>query len=313
MKVEKSCGAVVFKQTNDRRYYLLVQQKEGFWAFPKGYIEEGETEEKCAEREVEEETGLILLPFKEGFHEVDEHPIPNTDRIKQVVYFLGEALNIEDFFTQEPKFQEELLDARFVTLQKAKELLTWESRLALLQKAEDYLEAEKKDEAFCRGANPVLAEAKDIAVSKGMKSLLSDKNSKEGRVLLEKDGWLLVFTNACHEIFIFTTPQYIETGEHNMELAEYYASMIKKHPEADLSISIGDGYSVCFDKPGISVSVAYGEVYPTAEEILRAAEELLEKITVYGSVARAIASGQPVPRDDTEASKLYYEVFIKSE
>lgn len=314
MKIEKSCGAIVYKLTDDRRYYLLVQQKEGFWSFPKGHIEEGESEENCAEREVEEETGLILLPFKQGFREADEHPIPNTDRIKQIVYFLAEVLNIDDFFTQELRIQEEeLLDARFVTLQEAKELLTWESRLALLQKAEDYLEAEKKDEKFCRGADPVLAEAKDIAVSKGMKSLLSDKDSKAGHVLLEKDGWLLDCTNSCHEIFIFAAPQDITSDEHTMEVAEYYASIIKKHPEADLSLSVGDGYSVRLDKPGLSVCVAYGEVYPTAEEILSAAEGLSEKITVYGPVARAIASGQPVPRDNSAASKLYYEVCNKSE
>lgn len=314
MKIEKSCGAIVYKLTDDRRYYLLVQQKEGFWSFPKGHIEEGESEEKCSEREVEEETGLILLPFKEGFREVDEHPIPNTDRIKRIVYFLAEALYIDDFFTQEPRFQEEeLLDARFVTLQEAKELLTRESSLALLQKAEDYLDAEEKDEAFCRGADPVLAEAKDIAVSKGMKSLLSDENSQSGRVLLGKDGWLLDCTNARHEIIISVSPQDITSDEHSIEVAEYYASIIKKHPEADFSLTIGNGYSLLLDRPGISVSVAYGEVYPTAEEILSAAEDLTDKIKVYGPVVRAIAAGQPVPEDNSEASKLYYEVFLKSE
>lgn len=38
--------------------YLLMIHRRGFWDLPKGKLDEGETIEQCAVREVEEETGL---------------------------------------------------------------------------------------------------------------------------------------------------------------------------------------------------------------------------------------------------------------
>ena len=48
MKYEKSCGAVVFTKINNEIRYVLVQQSEGFHGFPKGHMEDGETEEQTA-------------------------------------------------------------------------------------------------------------------------------------------------------------------------------------------------------------------------------------------------------------------------
>lgn len=314
MKLEKSCGAIVYKLTEEGCYYLLVQQKEGFWAFPKGHIEEGETEEKCAKREIEEETGLILLPFRKGFREVDEHPIPHTDKIKQIVYFLAEAIYLEDFFDQEPKIQKgELLDARFVTPQEAKELLSWESHLSLLQKAEDYLEAEKQDKEFCLSANEVLEEAGNIAVTRGMNRILPAKPPKKGRVLLVKDGWVLDCVNGCHEILITAILPCAVPKERFWEVADYYAAVIKSYPEEVFGFSLGDVDGLVYDRPGIGVSITYDDVYPTVEEILSAADGIAQKLSAYAPVARAIAKDQPVPKDNSVASKLYYEACINPE
>lgn len=62
---EKSCGAVVFRMVNAEAQYLLIKNKRSEnWGFPKGHIEEGETEQETAIREVLEETGLhiCILP-----------------------------------------------------------------------------------------------------------------------------------------------------------------------------------------------------------------------------------------------------------
>ncbi|ANH81017.1 NUDIX hydrolase [Niabella ginsenosidivorans] len=46
--------------TNERNEVLMIFRR-GFWDLPKGKLDEGETIEECAVREVQEETGLIKL------------------------------------------------------------------------------------------------------------------------------------------------------------------------------------------------------------------------------------------------------------
>lgn len=55
---EVSVGAVVFREENGRRLYLLLHYPSGHFDFPKGHIESGETEEMTLRRETEEETGI---------------------------------------------------------------------------------------------------------------------------------------------------------------------------------------------------------------------------------------------------------------
>ena len=74
MKMEKSCGAIVARQTDTGREILLIRHVNGgHWAFPKGHVEENETEEQTALREILEETGLSVTldtgfrVFRAGF------------------------------------------------------------------------------------------------------------------------------------------------------------------------------------------------------------------------------------------------------
>ena len=54
MKFEKSCGCIVL----NNEQVLLVKHNKGHWDFPKGHVEEGETEKQTALREVKEETNI---------------------------------------------------------------------------------------------------------------------------------------------------------------------------------------------------------------------------------------------------------------
>ena len=111
MIYEKSCGAVIFTRMNNEIKYLLIRNLTGIYGFPKGHVEQGETEEQTALREVFEEVGLAvkLVP---GFRSEDEHPIPQKENtMKQIVYFLGEYSNQELTYQKEELTDTDFADA----------------------------------------------------------------------------------------------------------------------------------------------------------------------------------------------------------
>lgn len=59
MKTVTTGGGIATKKTKDGMYIALVK-KEGSLVIPKGHINDGESIEECAVREVWEETGLYV-------------------------------------------------------------------------------------------------------------------------------------------------------------------------------------------------------------------------------------------------------------
>ena len=90
MKIEKSCGAVVFTKENGILQYVIIQAKNGTYGFPKGHLEGNETEKETALREIKEETGLCVK-FVDGFRKETSYTFTwNHEKIfKQVVFFLA--------------------------------------------------------------------------------------------------------------------------------------------------------------------------------------------------------------------------------
>ena len=59
-----SSGGVIIKREESSSFkVLLVEDRFGHWTWPKGIVEEGESLEEAAVREVAEETGLIAEVF----------------------------------------------------------------------------------------------------------------------------------------------------------------------------------------------------------------------------------------------------------
>ena len=122
MKFEKSCGAIV---VNDGKI-LIVKHNAGHIGFPKGHVEEGETEEQTAIREVKEETGIDI--------EVDTnyryllHYSPKEGVEKDVIFFLGKPIG----GTLKPQF-EEVSNAYYMDIDELKDSLTFENTRELFK------------------------------------------------------------------------------------------------------------------------------------------------------------------------------------
>lgn len=116
MKKEKACGCIVIK--NDE--ILIIKQHQGFYGFPKGHMEKGETEVVTAIREVKEETNIdVEIDEKYRF---EMSYIINNHTIKTVVYFLAKAIN-DNIVIQ----KEELLEAKWVKISDVESILTYDN------------------------------------------------------------------------------------------------------------------------------------------------------------------------------------------
>lgn len=135
MTYEKSCGAVLFTIIDGEIRYLLVQQKAGFFSFPKGHVEGEESERETALREIREEVGVNAYLIGE-FREVSEYYIPSLDVQKQVVFFVGEYQD-QKFAAQES----ELLSAQLCSFERALSLIVHDNTKRILQKANDFIVA----------------------------------------------------------------------------------------------------------------------------------------------------------------------------
>ena len=133
MRKEKSCGALVYRIKNGELELLLLKHRfGGHWSFPKGHVEEGETEVETALREVHEETGLTIQ-LEDGFRQsVEYYPRPNIR--KQVVYFLGYA---DDDRTR--RQEEEISEIRWVPLKSAHREVTFRNDKNLINHAKKFL------------------------------------------------------------------------------------------------------------------------------------------------------------------------------
>ncbi|MCL1822747.1 MAG: NUDIX domain-containing protein [Oscillospiraceae bacterium] len=133
MTLEKSCGAVVYRKFHGNTEILLIRhEKSGYWSFPKGHIEDGETEEQTALREIKEETGLDVF-IDSGFRETVIYS-PRRDASKTVVYFIAKSKN-GDVLPREG----EISDTKWVEIDKAAGHLTYDNDRVIVSRAKAFM------------------------------------------------------------------------------------------------------------------------------------------------------------------------------
>lgn len=136
MSYEKSCGCVIYRIADELRVLIIKQARNGNWSFPKGHVEEGETEIQTATREVFEEVGL-KIKIKEGFREaIHYNPRPNVN--KDVIYFVAQS-KISRIKLQ----KEEVSDYKWVRPEQAFKILSFVNDKEILRKALEFIENNK--------------------------------------------------------------------------------------------------------------------------------------------------------------------------
>ncbi len=130
MKKEKSCGCIIL----DNNMVLLVKHNAGHWDFPKGHVENNETEEQTAIREVKEETNIDveIIP---GYRYVIQYS-PKENVIKDVVFFIAKKIS-NNIKAQES----EISIVEWVDIDTAFTQITHtDSKKLLMQVKKDYLQ-----------------------------------------------------------------------------------------------------------------------------------------------------------------------------
>ena len=136
MKKEKSCGVIVYKYLNNNLYILLIKHNVGHWSYPKGHVEDGESEQETALRETKEETN-IDVKLDSNFRVVTTY---NTtyNTVKDVVYFAGMPIN-DEINPQEKEVDE----VKWFKYEDCKNIITYENDYNLLLKLKKYLDGDK--------------------------------------------------------------------------------------------------------------------------------------------------------------------------
>lgn len=130
---ERSCGTVLFTVTDGEPKYLLIRARDGYCGFPKGHMEQGETEEETAFRETWEETSI--KPHVDTAFRCETQYTLKNGNLKTVVYFLGH------FSDQTPAHNEgfESLEYLLLPFKAAHRALTFENAKNILKQADDYI------------------------------------------------------------------------------------------------------------------------------------------------------------------------------
>lgn len=122
----KAAGGVIVRQTaqGETEVLLIHRPHRDDWTFPKGKVEPGETDEACAAREVEEETGLRCA-FGPELPTISH--LDHKGRLKAVRYWVMHPVGGE----AAPRNEVDAVE--WASLVRAGQTLTYERDRALLE------------------------------------------------------------------------------------------------------------------------------------------------------------------------------------
>lgn len=138
-KIQVSSGGVAFRELGGQVEVILISVgPDNRWQLPKGLVDNGESPEETARREVREEggveTALLQLIEKIEYWYVSKQAGVPTRFHKFVHFFLLRYLS------GDPKYHDhEVNEARWVEISQAETMLTFESEKKVLAKAKEVI------------------------------------------------------------------------------------------------------------------------------------------------------------------------------
>lgn len=130
-----ACGGVLFHEHNGEIYVLLIRRR-GFWDIPKGKIEEGESREMCARREVAEEVGCELPEIVDSLgYTYHEYEMADGMYAKTTWWYVM-ITNSQDFT---PQTEEDIEEVRWVELREAGTLVSFDNLKRVLERFEEWV------------------------------------------------------------------------------------------------------------------------------------------------------------------------------
>lgn len=141
MREEVSAGGVVVLGNT----ILLLRKYNGDWVLPKGKVEEGETHEETALREVKEETG-VKASIKKYLGEIHYTYNENWDQQrgvhKIVFWYLMNTKNMDTI----PQREEGFVEAKFIHIDRVLDMAKYDDEREIIRVALKEIEKEgKKD------------------------------------------------------------------------------------------------------------------------------------------------------------------------
>jgi len=132
---EISCGAVIYRYKNNNLEFLVEKMSLGHLSLPKGHIEEGETFEETAIREIKEETNIDVKLIPNFIKKTSYSPMKFVN--KTVYFFLATPTKnnylIRDFHDYE------VLSSKFYSYKEAYSLLTFNNDKNILKEAYNFI------------------------------------------------------------------------------------------------------------------------------------------------------------------------------
>lgn len=142
MKMEKSAGFVIYKKKKQDPEFLFLKypsedRERDYWGLPKGHIEEGESAEEAALRELFEETGIEENEIKiiPDFKEFNKYYFKSEEEtvFKIVVYFLAETKKETVAVSNEHR------DFKWANFEEAMKLMPFENTRRVVKRANEFI------------------------------------------------------------------------------------------------------------------------------------------------------------------------------